>query len=113
MGIPLDIVGVLSTWLQNRTAFVEIEMSCSEFYEVKDGTVQGSILGLILFNLYIRQLIVVHSPICFADDGFYYMLSKTKEEALTGLENKLKQAMEWLANSGMKVNIAKTEFTNH
>ncbi len=39
------------------------------------------------------------------------MLSKTKEEAITGLENKFKQAMELLTTSGMKVNIAKTEFT--
>ncbi len=41
MGIPQDIVGLLSTWLQNRTSFVEIEMSCSEFFKVKDGTVQA------------------------------------------------------------------------
>ncbi len=29
MGIPQDIVGLLSTWLKNRTAYVEIEMTCS------------------------------------------------------------------------------------
>jgi len=89
---------------------VEIEMTCSELYKVKDGTVQGSILGLILFNLYKRQLLVVLSPICFADDGYYYTSSMTKE-AIMRLENKLKQATEWLMNSGMKVIIAKTEFT--
>ncbi len=85
-------------------------MTCSELYKVKDGTVQGSILGLILFNLYKRQLLVVLSPICFADDGYYYTSSMTKE-AIMRLENKLKQATEWLMNSGMKVIIAKTEFT--
>ena len=111
MGIPKDIVVLLSNWLQNRNAYVEIEMTCSEFYDVKYGTVQGSILGPVLFNLYIRQLLVVHTPICFADDGYYYTLSKTKEEAITGLEDKLKQATKWLTESGMKVNITKTELT--
>jgi hypothetical protein len=27
MGIPRDIVSLLSTWLQDRTAYVEIEMT--------------------------------------------------------------------------------------
>jgi hypothetical protein len=54
---------------------------------------------------------VVHTPICFADDEYYYTSSRTKEEAITRLENKLKQATEWLTKSGMKVNITKNEFT--
>jgi exonuclease III len=111
MGIPQDIVGLLSAWLQNRTAYVEIEASCSEFYEVNEGTVQGSVLGPILFNLYIRHLLVIHAPICFADDGYYYSTGKTKEEATGGLERKLKSAVDWLTGSGLKVNITKTEFT--
>jgi ribonuclease P/MRP protein subunit RPP40 len=69
MGIPQDIVGLLSNWLQNRIAYVEINSCCSEFFDVKAGTVQGSVLGPILFNLYIRQLLATHNAICFADDG--------------------------------------------
>ena len=111
MGIPPDIVGLLTAWLQNRTAYVEIESSCSEFYEVEFGTVQGSVLGPILFNLFIRLLLVDIGPICFADDGYYYSIGKTKEEAISGLERKLKSAIAWLTGSGMKVNIAKTELT--
>ena len=111
MGIPQDIVSLLSNWLQNRIAYVEIDSCCSEFYDVKAGTVQGSVLGPILFNLFIRQLLVTHNPICFADDGYYYVLNKTKEGAIMELETKLKRATDWLTASGMKVNITKTEFT--
>ena len=86
-------------------------MSCSEFYTVEFGTVQGSVLGPILFNLFIRQLLVNIGPICFADDGYYFSLSKTKVEAIIELESKLRNAMDWLTNSGMKVKATRTEFT--
>ena len=111
MGIPQDIVGLLSAWLRGRTAYVEVETWCSEFYEVENGTVQGSILGPILFNLYMRQLLVITTPICFADDGYYFSASKSKSEAVSQLEAKLQIATEWLTNSGMKVNATKTELT--
>ena len=111
MGIPPDVVCLLSAWLQNRTAYVEIESSCSEFYDVEYGTVQGSVLGPILFNLFIRQLLDNVGPICFADDGYYISINKSKTEAISNLESKLKRATDWLTDSGMKVNVTKTEFT--
>jgi hypothetical protein len=111
MGVPQDIVGLLSNWLQNRLAYLEIDSCCSEFFDVKAETVQGSVLGPILFNLYILQLLVTHKPICFADDMYYYVVSKSKEVAITELEAKIKGATNWLTASGMKVNITKTEFT--
>ena len=111
MGIPQDIVSLLSAWLRDRTAYVEVETACSEFYGVENGTVQGSILGPILFNLFIRQLLETIKPVCFADDGYYFSFSKLKADAITGLEIKLRTALNWLTNSGMKVNIVKTEFS--
>ena len=72
---------------------------------------QGSILGPILFNLYIPQILVFVKPICVADDRYYFSLNKSKTEATIELERKLKTSKDWLKNSGMKVNFTKTEFT--
>ena len=58
-----------------------------------------------------RQLMVITTPLCFADDGYYYSASKSKSEAVSQLEAKLQIATEWLTNSGMKVNGTKTELT--
>jgi len=49
-------------------------------------------------------------PICFADDGYYFSSSKSKTEAIAELQSKLKNAIGWLTDSGMKVNVIKTEF---
>jgi hypothetical protein len=111
MGMPDDLVSLMAAWLQDRMAYVEVDGYCSEFYEVQNGTVQGSVLGPILFNLFIRQLLVESKPICFADDGYYFSCHADKVEAARNLEVKVMTALKWLMDSGLKVNIAKTELT--
>jgi hypothetical protein len=53
MGLPKDILELLTEWLIGRVAYVEVEGSCSEFFDVASGTVQGSVLGPVLFNLFV------------------------------------------------------------
>jgi retron-type reverse transcriptase len=53
MGMPGDLIQNLSSWLTDRAAYVEVDGECSEYYLVQEGTVQGSVLGPVLFNLFI------------------------------------------------------------
>ena len=52
-GLPTDVVKLLESWLKDRQSYVEVRNCCSQYFGSDDGTVQGSILGPILFSLFI------------------------------------------------------------
>ena len=55
-GISGQIFGLISSFLSNRQLRVVLDGKFSEEYPVNAGVLQGSILGLILFLLYIKDL---------------------------------------------------------
>ena len=57
MGIAPDVVDLTSAWLSDRSAYVEVNGECSAYFEVVCGTVQGSVLGPVLFNLFMSPFV--------------------------------------------------------
>ena len=55
-GFRSKAFNLLSTYLKNRTQFVQIQEFNSEFCEIKQGVPQGSILGPILFIVYVNDI---------------------------------------------------------
>ena len=56
MGIPGDLLQLLEVWLRQRSFYVEANGQNSTILENDVGTIQGSILGPILYALFIRPL---------------------------------------------------------
>jgi hypothetical protein len=109
MGIPNDLTKILTSWLKDRAAYVEVDGESSEYFLVTEGTVQGSVLGPVLFNLFIRPLLEKTNSPAYADDSYHCGTSRTKKQALEILERKLGEAIGWITKSGLKVNVGKTE----
>ena len=109
MGIPEDLITLLEVWLRNRFFYVEANGQCSEIQENDIGTIQGSILGPILYALFIRPIYNIVKITTFADDNYAVETGKTKDLALKQLERKLNIAVKCLKESGLKVNEKKTE----
>jgi hypothetical protein len=108
LGIPKNIVNLISEWLTDRSAIIEVGLSTSNRFEVKKGTVQGSVMGPVLFSLYIRPLLKILPILQFADDGYIWRGGKDWKE---NIERDLALAHDWLTKSGMVINENKTEFT--
>ena len=53
IGLPRDVIGLIRCWLKNRSFYVETNGITSIFYEINSGTIQGSILGPILYAIYV------------------------------------------------------------
>jgi hypothetical protein len=55
-GLPSDVVGFIAKWLTHRSYFVSINGSSSELLYLLFGTVQGSILGPILYAIFVSHM---------------------------------------------------------
>jgi hypothetical protein len=109
IGIPRDLLEILNSWLTERVAYVEVSGVCSSYIKVDCGTVQGSILGPVLFNLFISPLIRAEKLLAYADDNYPIGIGITKDAALADLQRRVIIAEKWMSGSGLKVNLQKTE----
>ena len=66
---------LIASYLSNRKQYVMFNNKNSEFTEIRPGVPQGSILGPLLFSIYINDLIKVSNKlnfIMYADDKTIY-----------------------------------------
>ena len=97
------IKGVSNDWfknyLSNRKQFVTYNSIKSDALSIKCGVPQGSILGPLLFLLYINDLSIVSKDlfsILFADDSNMFIIGKDINDMCVKMNNALKEIEEWL-----------------
>ena len=109
LGLPNDVLSLIEIWLRNRLFYVEIDGQVSKFFEINHGTIQGSILGPVLYAIYVSPLFDITNLSNFADDNYALTWNANKDSAITSMEAKLAKIIDWLKDSGLKVNESKTE----
>ena len=101
-----------SSYLKNRKQFVSIGNVSSTIKELLTGVPQGSVLGPLLFLLYINDL---HNSVRYAKtyhfaDDTSVILSSTSLEILSKRINKdLFNLSNWLKANKLSLNVKKTE----
>ena len=70
VGLPNDIIELIKVRLKDRFFYVAIGENNSVLIEVVSGTIQGSILGPLLYAIYVSPLFDLTSISNFADDNF-------------------------------------------
>ena len=111
MGLPTDWLKLVESWLKNRAAFVEVSPDRSMIYDVNIGTVQGSILGPVLFSLFISPVLEHNKTVAYADDSYTLISGTSKKDVTTEIGTVLTKISLWFKDSGLKVNEEKTEIT--
>ena len=112
------IRGVVHDWfksyLSQREQFVNVNGHNSLSLPVTCGVPQGSILGPLLFLLYVNDLPNTSSLLTFhlfADDTNLYFSSKNLSHLEANLNHELKSVAEWMkCNRLARLNISKTNF---
>ena len=101
-------LNLIHNYLSNRT---KINSSYSDWYDIIRGVPQGSILGPLLFNLFINELFlfIERTNICnFADDNTIY--SCQNHQILEDLRCDMVTLLRWFKENSVKVNPKKFQF---
>ena len=112
-GFDKSALTIILSYLRDRWQRTKINTSLSTWLELLRGVPQGSVLGPLLFNIYINDLFYqfINTHTCnFADDTTLSAFSTNLEELLYNLEYDTHSAIIWFENNYMKLNQDKCHF---
>ena len=103
----------LQCYLSNRKQFVSYGSGKSDTENIEIGVPQGSILGPLLFLLYINDLCNIShkvSFIQFADDTSIYCTGSSLANVCSTIETEMVLICDWLNNNKLSLNVSKTNY---
>ena len=113
-GIRGNALDLLESYLSDRKQFVQIEKSKSRTRSVSCGVPQGSVLGPLLFLLFINDL-PVSCPMgkvrIFADDTTIFFHSDSIENIIETASTIMTQLTSWFNANKLTLNADKSSFT--
>ena len=101
------------SYLTGRKQFVHVNGANSEVKDIVCGVPQGSVLGPLLFLLYINDLPNISDSLkfyLFADDTNIYYESDNLNRLEKTMNKELEKLHEWLCLNRLSLNISKTNF---
>ena len=117
-GIKDCALKLLKNYLSNRKQYVELNNIKSEMSEIKTGVPQGSILGPLLFVIYVNDIYKASSilhAIIYADDttltaNLKDFSAKTKKDLENKINSEINKINIWLKANRLSLNTLKSKF---
>ena len=109
-----NFINLMKSYLKNRTQVVSVNGTKSNTAEISSGVPQGSILGPLLFLIFINDLPLVlsgkvSSTDMYADDTTIYDLQADMGTLRSNLQESLTILQKWCKQNGMLLNTEKTK----
>ena len=106
-GVSKHACNLISNFLCNRRQRTKVMGKCSEWVTINRGVPQGSVLGPLLFNIFVNDLFYtdIDSIICnYAGDNHLVNESNSVDTLTVSLERDAHRAISWFDNNYMDAN---------
>ena len=109
-GFDYQSLRIMESFLSNRQQRTKINNAFSRYSEIIYGVPQGSILGPLLFNIYICDIFfdIIECDIAsYADDNTPYNFDFNLDNVISNLEKSTNSLLNWFRENHMKANANK------
>ena len=112
-GLSNSAIDMINNYLSNRKQFVDINGTKSDLGTIKMGVPQGSIIGPLLFLIYINDITKstgLLSAILYADDSTFTTTVQTDDSFNDTINSELEKIHTWLISNRLCLNTTKTKY---
>ena len=113
-GIKNNNLKWFSSYLSNSKQFIQAGAIKTSYEGITCGVPQGSILGPLLFIIYVNDLCNVSKilePIMFADDANLFFSHKNIKDLFQAVNSELGKIFQWFNANKLSLNKDKTKYT--
>ena len=114
-GFRGNALKLISSYLQGRKQFIKCGLIESSILDVVCGVPQGSVLGPLLFTLYINDFVSCSKfeSILFADDAALLLADANLKKLKRAVSTEVKQMHNWLITSKLTINLKKNKIHDY
>ena len=111
LGLSEDMVRWFHSYLSDRQKLVDVSGTFSSDDKIRCGVSQGSILGPLLFSIYVNDMssAVENKLLLYADDSAILVADKNISTVETLLQRELEVVSDWLIDNKLSLHLGKTE----
>jgi riboflavin transporter FmnP len=109
IGLLEEIIHFIEVCLKEKSFKKRIDGTNSVLLDLLLGTVQGSILGPVLYTFFVSPLFDIEPLLSYDDNTFIPRENRSSTTLIKDMEKSLEAIRKWRRDSGLKVNYGKTE----
>lgn len=113
LGFTGQMLNLIQSYLTDRKQYVKVNNVNSDVASSTYGVPQGSVLGPLLYSLYVLNLKCAELKsryFTFADDTAMVYTGTDEQELCREIDGDLKKYVDWLYSNKLQINIDKTKY---